>query len=187
MKAADNMNIRRMNFVLWYLVIAAPFHLLGLQFYFSSKGTLLSSAIAAAFGALLIPAATRRTALQPSLTLLSPFLLIGCFYLSFPTHQTLLFSLAVVSLSAGLQIVSQTKHTVVSGGRGELSLILKSAADPLLLKNYQLACKAWASAGIATVLVSSAIVSPWTAFLLPVAIAVILSSVINSPDAKEKR
>jgi hypothetical protein len=187
MKAADNMNNRRMNFFLWYLVIAAPFHLLGLQFYFSSKGTLLSSAIAAAFGALLIPAGYKHTGLQPTLTLISPFLLIACFYLSFPTHQTMLFGLAVISLSAGLQIVTQTKHTVMGGGRGELSLILKSAADPLLLKNYQLACKAWAAAGIVTVLVSSAIASQWTAFLLPAAIAVILSSVINSPHAKENR
>jgi hypothetical protein len=181
------MNIRRMNFFLWYLVIAAPFYLLGLQFYFSSKGTLLSSAIAAAFGALLIPAGNKHAALQPSLTLMSPFLLIACFYLSFPTHQALLFSLAVVSLSAGLQIVSQTQQSVVSGGRGELSLILKSAADPVLLKNYQLACKAWAAAGIVTVLVSSTLTSQWTAFLLPAAIAVILSSVINSRDAKENR
>lgn len=176
---------RRMSFVLWFFVVAAPYYLLGLHFHFSAKGSLLSSAIAAAFGGLNSLAAKKHTVWQPALTLLSPFAFIGSFLLFCPAPVSLLFGLTLTALFVILCKAEHGAYSIVREGRGELSLLLQSAADSHLTQKYAQLFRSWSIGTLVTFTVYSMFPSPWIAFIPLTAIAVLLSSVVNSGAHKE--
>ncbi|NBX17137.1 MAG: hypothetical protein EBR09_07215 [Proteobacteria bacterium] len=187
MRNNDNNITRRMNLILWFLVVAFPFYLLGLQFYFSAKGALLSSAVAAAFGALASMTAKKNSAWQSAVSLLSPFVFVGSVVLFCPVPAAMLFGLCLAVLFVLLNISQHSSVALVAGGRAELSHLLQSAANNHLTAKYKDLLRAWSMGAAGSFLLFALIGSHWLAYIPLVAIAVVLSSVIRSSSGKESK
>lgn len=145
----------------------------------------MSSAVAAAFGGLASLTAKKNTFWRPSLTLLSPFVFILSILLMCPLPATLLYGLSLSLLFIVLSTTRDNAENLVAGGRGELLLLLQSAAVSHLIKKYSELLRAWSIGALVSFILFSFMPSAWTAFVPLAAIAVVLSSVLSSSSGKE--
>lgn len=106
--------------VLGILILVIPAHQFALHFYFSAKGSLLSSGLAIVFAFLLTwSLKSKRTQGRDALISLSPFVLIGSLYLVMPSQLNLLYSL-VVTLAFSAFVLQPKSQKILAGGRSEL-------------------------------------------------------------------
>jgi hypothetical protein len=187
MKKVDITIQRRMLVFLWFLAFAIPFHLFGLHFYFSSKGALLSSAIAAGFGGGILRTFRNRPEWHSNLSLLAPFVFVGNFYLFCPSSIGLLYGLTATSLCVCLWTQRRLLAKTSAGGRGEMAAYLQAAADPQLLAQFEQLFVSWSAASLAVVVLYAFVGSQWVAFVSLLSFAVILSSVVNFGNSKESK
>ncbi|NBW80380.1 hypothetical protein EBR21_01370 [bacterium] len=187
MKKVDITIQRRMLVFLWFLAFALPFYLFGLHFYFSSKAALLSSAIAAGFGGGILRGARHRPEWHANLTLLAPFIFVGTFYLFCPSMIGLLYALTATSLCICLWSQRRLSAGTYSGGRGEMTAYLQSAAAPHLLVHFEQLFVSWSAASLAVVVLFAIVGSQWVAFVSLLSFAVVLSSMVNFGNSKEPK
>jgi len=169
---------------LWFLVLAIPADGLALQFYYSSKGALLSSAIAGCFGALL--SLSLPQGLKDFLSLLSPFILVACIVLLMPLGLTCLYALTLATLLSSLLVLKERAEKQ-SGGRSELVAALRSLAQPAAQQPFRNLFILWSVITVATILLERMIALQSVALIPMSAIAIILSSVLDSEHQKEPK
>jgi uncharacterized membrane protein YoaK (UPF0700 family) len=185
MRAVEISINRSMQCILWFIVLSTLFYLLGLHYYFSSKGSLLSSAIAACFGAPFLNALRRPFRKSLTLTFTLPFIFVLAIYVFCPSRWGLLFALVLVGFCMGVWSEKHRSSGIVGGGRSELIMRLQSAGAPYLTEQFEVMFRLWSSLCLISVLVFAIFPSHWVAFIPLAAIAVRISSVLDLQTAQE--
>lgn len=175
-----------MGFLVFFTA-AWPLFQLTMQYHYSAKGSILSSAIAASFGGLILMARKSETNMWTQrLTVLSPFVLTTLVYFIMPHKSALLYGLV---LSLGIQLFNQMKfpfsdHT---GSRSELLTKLTSLFTARSSVHLQKLFLYWATLSLASTLLHKIWPSQFTVCIPLLAFAVFAGSVQNSLAAEESK
>ncbi|MEY4064230.1 MAG: hypothetical protein RIR26_438 [Pseudomonadota bacterium] len=162
-----------------FLLLSFAAHRLALHYYFSSKGLLLSSAIAGGFGALWWLLEKRPSAKWRSLlALASPAGVVMMLYLVMPTGLNLLFSLAISSLTFGYFLTPLPPESA-RGGRTELLSLLRPLAAETMIKSMRMLFGRWFLLTLLTKVIHVLTHSTIAAFIPLLGIAVSLTAVHN--------
>jgi uncharacterized membrane protein len=168
-----------------FLTAAWPLYQLTMQYHYSAKGSILSSAIAASFGGLLL--ISRRSTSKrwtQRLTALSPFVLTTVVYLIIPHKLGLLYAL---TLSLVVQLLAQRKlsNSFSEGSRSELLLKLTSLNSELGASHLQKLFFYWASFCLISGLLHRMLPSQLSVYIPLLAFAVFSGSVQNLRASEE--
>ena len=173
--------------VLAFLIAVWPLYELTMQYHYSAKGSILSSAIAVSFGGLLF--VSRRSSSgnwTQRLTTLSPFVLTALVYLIIPHKFGLLYAL---TLALGVQLFSQLTPSAPhnEGSRSELLAKLASMCSEQSAIHLQKLFLYWAPLSLASSLLHRLWPSQLSVCVPMLAFAVFSGSVQNLVASEEPK
>lgn len=173
--------------ILVFLAAAWPLFQLTMQYHYSAKGSILSSAIAATFGGFLL--VSRRSTSEiwtQRLTALSPFVLTTLIYLVIPHSSGLIYAL---TLSLLTQILAQRmlSSSHAEGSRSQLFSKLSSLSSEQCTAHLQKLFFYWAALSFTSSLLHRNWPSQYSVYLPLLAFAVFSGAVQNCRASEESK
>jgi len=173
--------------ILVFLAAAWPLFQLTMQYHYSAKGSILSSAIAATFGGFLL--VSRRSTSEmwtQRLAALSPFVLTTLIYLVIPHSSGLIYAL---TLSLLTQILAQRmlSSSHAEGSRSQLLSKLSSLSSEQCTAHLQKLFFYWAALSFTSGLLHRTWPSQYSVYIPLLAFAVFSGAVQNCRASEESK